>query len=357
MKLWGGPFNINSPKQLGVLLFEQRGLPPVKKTKTGYSTDAETLERLRARDPIVGHILDWRQLTKLRSTYVDGLLKVIGPDGRVRTTFQMTVTATGRLSSTDPNLQNIPTRTELGSELRGMFTAGPGCVLVDADYSQIELRLLAHIANDTVMQETFRSGGDIHTATAAQVFRVPPELVTPAMRRSAKAVNFGIVYGISEFSLAQDIGVTVREAKEYREAYFRHFAGVRAYMDRIVEEAKEQGYVATLYGRRRALPELKSSNHNTRAFGERVALNMPIQGTAADIMKRAMVRVRDRLRREGLQGRLLLQIHDELIVECPAAEEAAVRRLLEEEMEGAASLSVPLTAEAGSGPNWLAAKP
>ncbi len=356
-ELAGGPVNVNSPKQLGVLLFETLGLPPLKKTKTGYSTDADTLDRLRDRHPIIEKILDYRQLTKLRSTYVDGLLKVIGPDGRVRTTFQMTVTATGRLSSTDPNLQNIPTRTELGSELRGMFTAPPGCVLVDADYSQIELRLLAHIAGDEVMQETFRSGGDIHTATAAQVFRVPPELVTPAMRRSAKAVNFGIVYGISEFSLARDIGVTIKEAKAYMDAYFAHFSGVRAYMDRIVEQAKEQGYVATLYGRRRALPELKSSNRNVRSFGERVALNMPIQGTAADIMKLAMVRVRDRLRREGLQGRLLLQIHDELIVECPEAEAETVKRLLEEEMEAVAGLSVPLTADAGAGPNWLAAKP
>ena len=285
-------FNINSTQQLGQVLFERLGLPPVKKTKTGWSTNAEVLEKLRGQHPIIEEILEYRQLTKLKSTYADGLGKVIAPDGRIHTSFQNTVTATGRLSSTEPNLQNIPVRTELGAELRKMFVAPAGKVLVDADYSQIELRLLAHIAGDKAMIDGFRSGEDIHTITAAQVFGVARSEVTPLMRRSAKAVNFGIVYGISPFSLSQDIGVTVAEAKEYMDKYFAHYAGVRAYMDAVVEQAREQGFVSTLYGRRRWVPELKSSNFNTRSFGERVALNAPIQGTAADIIKLAMIRVR-----------------------------------------------------------------
>jgi DNA polymerase-1 len=268
----------------------------------------------------------------------------------------MTVTATGRLSSTEPNLQNIPTRTDLGSEIRRMFVPEDGWVLVDADYSQIELRVLAHIAGDENMQSAFTSGRDIHTATAAQVFHVEPEAVTPEMRRSAKAVNFGIVYGISPFSLSQDIGVTVAEAKAYMEAYFETFPGVRQYMDAVVERAKETGYVETLLHRRRDLPELKSSNFNMRSFGERVALNMPIQGTAADVMKLAMVAVWKRLRAEGLQARLVLQVHDELIVECPETEAETVAKLLEEEMEHVMKLAVPLTAEAHWGKNWLEAK-
>ncbi|MGM9662529.1 MAG: DNA polymerase, partial [Oscillospiraceae bacterium] len=330
--------------------------PHGKKTKTGWSTNADVLESLRWQSPIVEDVLQYRQLSKLKSTYADGLLKALSPDGRVRTSFQMTVTATGRLSSTEPNLQNIPTRTELGSEFRRMFVADAGNVLVDADYSQIELRLLAHIADDETMLETFRRGEDIHAMTAARVFGVPLEEVTPLMRRNAKAVNFGIVYGISAFSLSKDIGVSVAEAKAYMDAYFEKFSGVRRYMTEIVEQARAQGYVETLMHRRRALPELSSSNFNLRAFGERVALNMPIQGAAADIMKSAMVRVWRRLRAEGLQAKLILQVHDELIVECPEDEAEQVKRLLEEEMEGAASLRVPLTAEAHSGKNWLEAK-
>ncbi|MCI8303920.1 MAG: DNA polymerase I [Lawsonibacter sp.] len=348
-------FNINSTQQLGRILFERLGLPPVKKTKSGWSTNADVLEKLRGEHPIIDSILEYRQLTKLKSTYVDGLGKVISPDGRIHTSFQNTVTATGRLSSTEPNLQNIPVRTELGAELRKMFAAPAGRVLVDADYSQIELRLLAHMAGDQAMIEGFRSGEDIHAITASQVFGVPPEEVTPLMRRSAKAVNFGIVYGISPFSLSQDIGVTVQEAKEYMDKYFVHYAGVRSYMDKVVEQAKGAGYVATLWGRRRWIPEIKSSSFNTRSFGERVALNAPIQGTAADIIKLAMIKVRDRLRAEGLEGKLVLQVHDELIVECPESEAEAVCRLLREEMEGVAALSVPLLAETRAGRTWAQA--
>ena len=352
----GECFNINSPKQLGEILFGKLGLPHGKKTKTGWSTNADVLEKLRYEAPIVGAVLEYRQLTKLKSTYADGLLKALDPDGRVRTNFQMTVTATGRLSSTEPNLQNIPTRTDLGSEIRRMFVPADGCVLVDADYSQIELRLLAHMAGDEGMRESFRAGGDFHAETAAKVFRVDRAAVTPEMRRSAKAVNFGIVYGISAFSLSQDIGVSVAEAKAYMEAYFATFPGVRKYMDEVVEKAREMGYVETLLHRRRDLPELKSSNFNLRSFGERVALNMPVQGTAADVMKLAMVAVHKRLKAENLQARLVLQVHDELIVECPEEEAETVAKLLEEEMEHVVSLSVPLTAEAHWGKNWLEAK-
>ena len=350
---YAGQFNINSPKQLGEVLFERLGLPSYKKTKTGYSTSAEVLEKLRGAHPIVGEVLEYRQYAKLKSTYVDGLLKVISPDGRVRTSFQMTVTATGRLSSTEPNLQNIPTRTELGSELRRMFVAGPGQILVDADYSQIELRLLAHISGDQAMVDAFRSGEDFHTVTAAHVFSVPVEEVTPAMRRAAKAVNFGIVYGISPFSLSQDLGVTVAEAKAYMDAYFHRFPGVKAYMDQVVERARADGYVETPMHRRRALPEIKSSNRNMRAFGERVALNMPIQGAAADIIKLAMVRVHRQLKEADLAARLIMQVHDELIVECPETEADQVKTILVREMEGAYPLSVPLIAEAHSGKSWL----
>ncbi len=348
----GEHFNINSPQQLGHILFEKLNLPPERKTARGYSTNADVLEKLRDKHPIVDAVLEYRQLTKLKSTYVDGLTKLILPSGRVHTTFQNTVTATGRLSSTDPNLQNIPVRTPLGAEMRKMFVAPPGKVLVDADYSQIELRLLACIAGDQNMIDGFNSGEDVHAITASQVFGVPLSEVTPDMRRSAKAVNFGIVYGISPFSLSQDIGVTVEEAKTYMEKYFLHYAGVRSYMNDIVTRAKNDGYVATLYGRRRWLPELKSSNYNTRSFGERVALNAPIQGTAADIMKIAMLHVHDRLLKEGLQGRLILQVHDELIVECPEGEAEAVSRILKEEMESAVSLPVPLIAETHSGHTW-----
>ena len=351
---YAGKFNINSPKQLGEVLFDRLGLPHGKRTKTGWSTNAEVLEKLE--HPIVRDVLEYRQYTKLRSTYVDGLLKVIGPDGRVRTSFQMTVTATGRLSSTEPNLQNIPTRTELGSELRRMFVPAPGCVLVDADYSQIELRLLAHISGDGAMQEAFRSGEDFHAVTASHVFGVPLDQVTGAMRRAAKAVNFGIVYGISAFSLSQDLGVSAAEARAYMDAYFARFPGVKKYMEDVVARSRETGYVETLFHRRRALPEIKASKFATRSFGERVALNMPIQGTAADIIKLAMVKVFRRLRGEGLKARLIMQVHDELIVECPESEMERVKSLLAEEMEGAFPLAVPLTAEAHSGGNWLEAK-
>ena len=352
----GQEFNINSPKQLGEVLFERLGLPPVKKTKSGYSTNAEVLEKLKSRHPIVEAILDYRTLTKLKSTYADGLVKEIADDGRIHTTFQNMVTATGRLSSTEPNLQNIPVRTELGSEIRKMFVPKDGWVFVDADYSQIELRVLAHIANDAHMQAAFTSGMDIHTATAAQVFHVAPEDVTPLMRRHAKAVNFGIVYGISEFSLAEDIGVTRKEAKAYIENYLQNYAGVREYMKHIVAQAKQDGFVTTMFGRRRNLPELKSSNFNIRSFGERVALNTPIQGTAADIIKLAMIHVDKALREQKLQARLVLQVHDELIVECPIEEREQVTALLTEQMEHVAKLSVPLLAEAKSGASWYEAK-
>ena len=352
----GEPFNIQSPRQLGVVLFEKLGLPPVKKTKSGYSTNAEVLEKLRDRHPIIQAVMDYRMLTKLQSTYAEGLQKEIAPDGRIHTTFQNTVTATGRLSSTEPNLQNIPVRTELGSEIRKMFVPRPGWVLVDADYSQIELRVLAHIADDRAMQEAFRSGEDFHRLTASRVFHVPPEDVTPLMRRQAKAVNFGIVYGISEFSLAQDIGVSRREAKEYIERYLTQYPGVRDYMKNIVETARTQGYVSTLFGRRRMIPEIRSTNFNIRSGAERIALNTPVQGTAADIMKMAMVRVFRALETNGLRARLLLQVHDELIVECPPEEAGRVRAIVADEMEHAATLAVPLVAEAKSGESWYDAK-
>lgn len=354
-ELAGHEFNINSPKQLGEVLFDELMLPAGKKTKTGWSTNADILEKLIGKHPIIGDILEYRMLTKLKSTYADGLLKVISADGRIHTNFRMTVTATGRLSSTEPNLQNIPVRRELGAQIRRMFVAAPGCVLVDADYSQIELRLLAHISGDETMQNAFKSGEDIHAVTASQVFGLPLAEVTPAQRSSAKAVNFGIVYGISAFSLAQDIKVSPAEARAYIDAYMQKYHGVREYMDRVIAEAKERGYVETLFGRRRPVPELKASNFNTRSFGERVARNMPIQGTAADIIKLAMVNVRRRLRAEGMEARLILQVHDELIAECPEREAERVAALLEEEMERAVTLSVPLTAESHSGHSWAEA--
>ena len=351
---YAGEFNINSPKQLGEVLFERLGLPHGKKTKTGWSTNAEVLEKLD--HPIVRDVLEYRQYMKLRSTYVDGLLKAAGPDERIHTNFQMTVTATGRLSSTEPNLQNIPTRTELGSELRRMFVPAPGCVLVDADYSQIELRLLAHISGDESMQEAFRSGEDFHAVTASHVFGVPLNEVTSSMRRAAKAVNFGIVYGISAFSLSQDLGVSAEEAKAYMDAYFARFPGVKRYMEDVVKKSRETGYAETIFRRRRTLPEITASKYATRSFGERVALNMPIQGTAADIIKLAMVKVFKRLKEEGLSSRLIMQVHDELIVECPENEAERVKSLLTQEMEGVCALAVPLIAEAHSGKNWLETK-
>ena len=352
----GGAFNINSTKQLGQLLFETLGLPPVKKTKTGYSTNAEVLEKLKGKHPIIPAIMDYRMLTKLNSTYAEGLMKVIDSDGRIRTTFQNLVTATGRLSSTDPNLQNIPVRSDLGAEIRKMFVAKPGCVLVDADYSQIELRVLAHIADDHQMQDAFISGMDIHTVTASQVFHVAPEAVTATQRRHAKAVNFGIVYGISEFSLADDIGVSFYEAKEYIASYLSHYDGVGAYMKQVVEQARKTGYTQTMYGRRRYIPELSSSNFNIRQGAERIALNTPIQGTAADLIKLAMIRVHQALAAQYPQAKLILQVHDELIVECPKEIADEVARLVSNEMQNVAKLRVPLLAEAKQGENWYEAK-
>ena len=349
-------FNINSTKQLGELLFEKLGLPPVKKTKTGYSTNAEVLEKLKSKHPIIPAIMDYRMLTKLKSTYADGLIKEIREDGRIHTTFQNLVTATGRLSSTEPNLQNIPVRTDLGAEIRKMFVPKPGCVLVDADYSQIELRVLAHIAQDTVMQEAFCTGSDIHTATAAQVFGVGIDEVTSLQRRHAKAVNFGIVYGISEFSLAEDIGVSRYEARAYIDNYLTNYRGVRTYMKEVVENAKAIGYTQTMYGRRRYIPELKSSNFNIRSGAERIALNTPIQGTAADIIKLAMIRVEQALNENLPEAKLLLQVHDELIVECPEELALQAAELVSREMENVAKLSVPLTAEAKIGKSWYEAK-
>ena len=301
-------------------------------------------------------MLRYRTVAKLKSTYCDGLLKVIGADGRVHSTFNQMETRTGRISSSEPNLQNIPVRTPIGRELRKFFAGAQGNLLVDADYSQIELRVLAHVADDPAMKEDFVEGRDIHTATAARVFQMPVDMVTKDMRSKAKAVNFGIVYGIGAFSLSKDIGVSRKEADDYIKGYLRNYAGVDAYMKRVVEEAKEKGYVETLFGRRRYLPELKSGNFNLRSFGERVARNMPIQGTAADIIKIAMIRVSDRLEKEGLQGKLILQVHDELIVECPPQEREQVVRILQEEMEGAVCLSVPMLAEAGWGRTWYDAK-
>lgn len=352
----GYTFNIQSPAQLGEALFVKLGLPHGKKTKTGYSTNADVLEGLRGVHPAVDKVLRFRTLSKLKSTYCDGLLKVVGADGRIHSSFNQTETRTGRISSTEPNLQNIPVRTAIGREFRRFFIAAPGKNLVDADYSQIELRVLAHVANDAQMIGDFTAGRDIHTSTAARVFDMPEELVTPQMRSRAKAVNFGIVYGIGAFSLSKDIGVSRREAEDYIHDYLKNYGGVADYMERVVEEAKQQGYVETLFGRRRYLPELASSNFNMRGFGERVARNMPIQGAAADIIKIAMIRVSNRIKSEKLAARLILQVHDELIVECPKEETERVKAVLEEEMQNAVQLSVPMLAEAGAGESWYAAK-
>lgn len=354
--LAGGKFNINSPKQLGEVLFERLGLPAKKKTKSGYSTNAEVLDSLRNKHPIIEDILSYRKLAKLKSTYVEGLLAQLDADGRVRSIFRQTETRTGRISSTEPNLQNIPVRTELGSRMRRFFKAPEGYKLVDADYSQIELRVLAHIANDAAMIEAFQSGEDIHTKTAAQVFDMPEAFVTPQMRSSAKAVNFGIVYGIGAFSLSQDIGVTVAEADRYIKSYLATYKGVAQYMQDSIEFGKQHGYVKTLFGRRRPLPELATGNRVTKAFGERVAMNTPIQGTAADIIKLAMVKVFERLEKEGMRSRLILQVHDELIVEAPVEEAEKAAAILKQEMENAADFSVTLTSDANIGDNWLDAK-
>ncbi len=351
----GYEFNINSPKQLGEALFDKLGLPHGKKTKSGWSTNADVLEELRYLNPVVDEILRYRTVAKLKSTYCDGLLKVIGPDGRIHSSFNQTETRTGRISSTEPNMQNIPVRTPIGRELRKFFAAESG-VLVDADYSQIELRVLAHVADDAAMREDFLEGRDVHRSTAARVFRMPQEMVTSEMRSKAKAVNFGIVYGIGAFSLSKDIGVSRKEADDYIKEYLKNYSGVDAYMKRVAEEAREQGYVEDIFGRRRYLPELKSTNFNMRAFGERVARNMPIQGAAADIIKIAMIRVSDRLERENLRAKLILQVHDELIVECPEEEAEQVKALLTQEMEHAVDLSVPMVADAHVGKTWYDAK-
>ncbi len=352
----GYEFNVNSPKQLGEALFDKLGLPGGKKTKTGYSTSAEVLEGLRNAHPAIDSILEYRTLSKLKSTYCDGLVKVTDSSGRIHSIFNQTETRTGRISSLEPNLQNIPVRTEVGRELRKFFIAEEGFTLVDADYSQIELRVLAHIANDTEMINAFKNGTDVHTVTASQVFGLPVDMVNSTMRSRAKAVNFGIVYGIGAFSLAKDIGVTRKEADSYIKAYLAHYSGVDTYMNAIVTKAKNQGYVDTMFGRRRYLPELNASNKNLRAFGERVARNMPIQGTAADIIKIAMIRVYNRLKEEGMKSRLILQVHDELIVETPKEEAARAAAILTEEMENAVKLNVPLIADANIGDTWLDAK-
>ena len=352
----GETFNIGSPRQLGTVLFEKLGLKAGKKTKTGYSTDAETLEKLRDSHRIIGLILEYRKLTKLISTYVEGLLKTVGKDGRVHSTFNQTVTATGRLSSTDPNMQNIPVRQQLGTEIRRCFIPEEGNIFIDADYSQIELRVLAHLAHDETMIKAFNSGEDIHRVTASQVFGVPFDEVTPAMRSEAKAVNFGIVYGISSFSLSQDIGVSPYQAKKYMDAYLEKYHGVRQYMENIKKQAYEKGYVTTEFGRRRDIPELKSQSFNVRSFGERVALNTPVQGTAADIIKKAMINVERALKERGLKASLVLQVHDELILECPVEEKEEAARILARAMESAADMEVPMKVDVSFGENWYEAK-
>lgn len=352
----GEEFNINSPKQLGVILFEKLQLPNGKKTKTGYSTAADVLDRLAPDYPIVADILEYRQLTKLKSTYADGLANYIEKDGRIRTSFNQTITATGRLSSTEPNLQNIPMRIELGRLIRKAFLPKKGFVFVDADYSQIELRVLAHLSGDEKLIEAYREAQDIHRTTASQVFHIPFDEVTDLQRRNAKAVNFGIVYGISSFGLSQDLSISKKEAAEYIERYFETYPKIKGYLDGLVAEAKEKGYVTTMFGRRRPIPELSSSNFMQRSFGERIAMNSPIQGTAADIIKIAMIRVHDRLLEEKLQSRLILTVHDELLVETAENEEAVVKKILAEEMHGAADLAVCLEIDAHSGHDWYEAK-
>ena len=352
----GETFNINSPKQLGVILFEKMGMPGGKKTKTGYSTAADVLDKLAPDYPFVTDILEYRQLAKLKSTYADGLAGYIAGDGRIHSTFNQTITATGRISSTEPNLQNIPIRMELGRLIRKVFVPEEGFVFLDADYSQIELRVLAHMSGDEKLIEAYREAQDIHRITASQVFHVPFDQVTDLQRRNAKAVNFGIVYGISSFGLSQDLSITRKEAADYIEKYFETYPKIKGFLDGEVEKAKKDGYVSTMFGRRRPVPELKSSNFMQRSFGERVAMNSPIQGTAADIIKIAMVRVNERLRREGLRSRLILQVHDELLIETAKEELEVVSRILEEEMRGAADLAVPLEVDMHTGSNWYEAK-
>lgn len=352
----GEEFNINSPKQLGVILFEKMGIPGGRKTKTGYSTAADILEKLAPEQPIVSDILEYRQLTKLKSTYADGLSAVIEKDGRIHSTFNQTITATGRISSTEPNLQNIPVRMELGRLIRKVFVPEDGYVFLDADYSQIELRVLAHMSGDEKLIQAYKEAQDIHRLTASQVFHIPFDQVTDLQRRNAKAVNFGIVYGISSFGLSQDLSITRKEAADYIEKYFESYPRIKGFLDGMVEEGREKGYVSTMFGRRRPVPELKSSNFMQRSFGERVAMNSPIQGTAADIIKIAMNRVYERLNREGLQSRLVLQVHDELLIETKKEEIPEVSRILQEEMKGAAQLAVELEVDMHQGESWYEAK-
>ena len=355
-ELAGGEFNILSPKQLGEVLFVKLGLKGGKKTKTGYSTNAEVLEELADENPIIPLILEYRTLTKLMSTYVDGLLKVISPDGRIHSNFKQTETRTGRISSTEPNLQNIPVRKEIGRNMRRFFIAEEGSVLADADYSQIELRVLASVCDDKNMQQAFLSGTDIHTKTAASVFGMPEDMVSPEMRSAAKAVNFGIIYGIGAFSLSKDIGVSVAKAKEYISSYLENYPNISKYMEDTVKFAEDNGYVVTYFGRRRQIPELRASNKNIKAFGRRVAMNAPIQGTAADIIKIAMINVYRRLKRDLPQAKLILQIHDELIIECKESDSQTACTILREEMENAVKLSVPLTVDVHTGDSWYDAK-
>lgn len=352
----GAQININSTKQLGKLLFEDMGLPVIKKTKTGYSTDSSVLEKLRGKHDIIDPIIEYRHLAKLKSTYADAFLPLLDKEGRIRSTLKQTVTATGRISSAEPNLQNIPVRTEIGREIRKMFVAKEGCVLVGADYSQIELRVLAHMSGDKTMQNAFINDDDIHQITASQVFNVPDFLVTDDMRSRAKTVNFGIIYGQSEFSLAGELKISRKEAKDYIESYFAHYSSVKEYMDTTINNAKENGYVTTIFGRRRYIPELAAKNFNLRSFGERAAMNAPIQGTAADIIKIAMVKVYDALRKKCPEARLILQVHDELICEVPEQYSKKVAQILKEEMENAAALSVPLRADVKVGKSWFETK-
>ena len=352
----GCEFNINSPKQLGEILFEKMGLKGGKKTKTGYSTAADILEKLAADNPIVADILEYRGLTKLKSTYADGLADYIEEDGRIHTSFNQTITATGRISSTEPNLQNIPMRTELGRLIRKVFVPRDNYLFTDADYSQIELRVLAHMSGDEKLIQAYREAEDIHRLTASQVFHVPLDEVTSLQRRNAKAVNFGIVYGISSFGLSQDLSITRKEASAYIEKYFETYPKIKGFLDGLVKDGKEHGYVTTMFGRRRPVPELRSSNFMQRSFGERVAMNSPIQGTAADIIKIAMNHVYERMKKEGLRSRLVLQVHDELLIETKKEEIEEVSRILEEEMKGAADLAVELDVDMHQGDSWYEAK-
>lgn len=355
--LAGEEFNINSTQQLGKILFEKLKLPVYKKTKSGYSTDVEVLEKLKDEHKIIEKILNYRQIMKLNSTYVEGLIPHINEKtGRIHTYFHQTVASTGRLSSTEPNLQNIPTRTDLGKKVRKVFKPAKGKIFIDADYSQIELRVLAHMSQDEIMVNAFKEDQDIHTICASKIFHVPVENVSKQLRSRAKAVNFGIVYGISEFGLAEQTGINRKEAKDFMEQYLDTYSGIKTYMERIVEEAKQAGYIDTMFGRRRYIPELKSNNYMVRKFGERVAMNTPIQGTAADIMKIAMINVYRKLKEEGMNSKIVLQIHDELLIEAPIDEKEKVKELLVNEMENACKLSIPLKVEAEEGKNWLAAK-